>query len=237
MPTFAFRWKGVENASYFFIYSSYLRISRKMIDKLELLRTGMMIGILVSAPMGPIGMLCIQRTLSEGRWHGFVSGLGAALSDVIYAAITALSMGLVVNFVEAHQRPLQVFGSLVLGAFGYYIFQANPVTRLRKNSASRLSFVQDFISAFLLTLSNVLIIFLYIGLFARFAFVFSADVWDVPIGLGGIAVGAVLWWLVITYLVSRMRRWFNIRGIRILNRIVGAIILLLSAVGIGYAFM
>lgn len=208
-----------------------------MIDKLELLRTGVMIGILVSAPMGPIGMLCIQRTLSEGRWHGFVSGLGAALSDVIYAAITALSMGLVVNFVEAHQRPLQVFGSLVLGAFGYYIFQANPVKRLRKNSASRLSFVQDFISAFLLTLSNVLIIFLYIGLFARFAFVFSADVWDVPIGLGGIAVGAVLWWFVITYLVSRMRRWFNIRGIRILNRIVGAIILLLSVVGIGYAFM
>ena len=208
-----------------------------MIDKLELLRTGMMIGILVSAPMGPIGMLCIQRTLSEGRWHGFVSGLGAALSDVIYAAITALSMGLVVNFVEAHQRPLQVFGSLVLGAFGYYIFQANPVKRLRKNSVSRLSFVQDFISAFLLTLSNVLIIFLYIGLFARFAFVFSADVWDVPIGLGGIAVGAVLWWFVITYLVSRMRRWFNIRSIRILNRIVGAIILLLSVVGIGYAFM
>lgn len=238
MPTFAFRWKGGGECFLFlYLFLLDLRISRKMIDKLELLRTGMMIGILVSAPMGPIGMLCIQRTLSEGRWHGFVSGLGAALSDVIYAAITALSMGLVVNFVEAHQRPLQVFGSLVLGAFGYYIFQANPVKRLRKNSASRLSFVQDFISAFLLTLSNVLIIFLYIGLFARFAFVFSADVWDVPIGLGGIAVGAVLWWLVITYLVSRMRRWFNIRGIRILNRIVGAIILLLSAVGIGYAFM
>ena len=238
MPTFAFRWKGGGECFLFlYLFLLDLRLSRKMIDKLELLRTGMMIGILVSAPMGPIGMLCIQRTLSEGRWHGFVSGLGAALSDVIYAAITALSMGLVVNFVEAHQRPLQVCGSLVLGAFGYYIFQANPVKRLRKNSASRLSFVQDFISAFLLTLSNVLIIFLYIGLFARFAFVFSADVWDVPIGLGGIAVGAVLWWLVITYLVSRMRRWFNIRGIRILNRIVGAIILLLSAVGIGYAFM
>ena len=143
-----------------------------MVDLLELFRTGMIIGILVSAPMGPIGMLCIQRTLSEGRWHGFVSGLGAALSDVIYAAVTALSMGLVVNFVEAHQKPLEVFGSLVLGAFGYYIFQANPVKRLRKNSASRLSLVQDFISAFLLTLSNVLIVFLYIGLFARFSFVF-----------------------------------------------------------------
>ena len=208
-----------------------------MIDLIELFRTGMIIGILVSAPMGPIGMLCVQRTLSEGRWHGFVSGLGAALSDVIYAAITALSMGLVVNFVEAHQRPLQIFGSLVLGAFGYYIFQANPVKRLRKNNASRLSLVQDFISAFLLTLSNVLIIFLYIGLFARFSFVFTAGVWDVPIGLFGIATGAILWWFVISYLVSRLRQWFNIRSLSILNRIVGAVIIVLAAVGLGYAFM
>lgn len=208
-----------------------------MIDLIELFRTGMIIGILVSAPMGPIGMLCVQRTLSEGRWHGFVSGLGAALSDVIYAAITALSMGLVVNFVEAHQRPLQIFGSLVLGAFGYYIFQANPVKRLRKNNASRLSLVQDFISAFLLTLSNVLIIFLYIGLFARFSFVFTAGVWDVPIGLFGIATGAILWWFVISYLVSRLRQWFNIRSLSILNRIVGAVIIVLAAVGLGYAFL
>ena len=208
-----------------------------MIDLIELFRTGMIIGILVSAPMGPIGMLCVQRTLSEGRWHGFVSGLGAALSDVIYAAITALSMGLVVNFVEAHQRPLQIFGSLVLGAFGYYIFQANPVKRLRKNNASRLSLVQDFISAFLLTLSNVLIIFLYIGLFARFSFVFTAGVWDVPIGLFGIATGAILWWFVISYIVSRLRQWFNIRSLSILNRIVGAVIIVLAAVGLGYAFL
>ena len=208
-----------------------------MIDLIELFRTGMIIGILVSAPMGPIGMLCVQRTLSEGRWHGFVSGLGAALSDVIYAAITALSMGLVVNFVEAHQRPLQIFGSLVLGAFGYYIFQANPVKRLRKNNASRLSLVQDFISALLLTLSNVLIIFLYIGLFARFSFVFTAGVWDVPIGLFGIATGAILWWFVISYIVSRLRQWFNIRSLSILNRIVGAVIIVLAAVGLGYAFI
>ena len=114
-----------------------------MVDLLELFRTGMIIGILVSAPMGPIGMLCIQRTLSEGRWHGFVSGLGAALSDVIYAAVTALSMGLVVNFVEAHQKPLEVFGSLVLGAFGYYFFRANPVKRFRMNAAARGSWLQD----------------------------------------------------------------------------------------------
>lgn len=75
---------------------------------LGLISKGIVIGVLVSAPMGPIGMLCIQRTLNKGRWHGFVTGLGAALSDVIYAALTCLGMGVVVNFVEANQAPLQL---------------------------------------------------------------------------------------------------------------------------------
>ena len=78
---------------------------------LGIVSKGIIIGVLVSAPMGPIGMLCIQRTLNKGRWHGFVTGLGAALSDVIYAALTCLGMGVVVNFVEANQAPLQLIGS------------------------------------------------------------------------------------------------------------------------------
>lgn len=99
---------------------------------LGLISKGIVIGVLVSAPMGPIGMLCIQRTLNKGRWHGFVTGLGAALSDVIYAALTCLGMGVVVNFVEANQAPLQLMGSIVLGLFGYYIYQSNPVKNLKK---------------------------------------------------------------------------------------------------------
>ena len=93
---------------------------------LGLLGKGFIIGILVSAPMGPIGMLCVQRTLSKSRWHGFVSGLGATLSDMIYAAVTCLFMGLVVNFVEAHQQWIELTGSVVLGVFGYYIYKSNP---------------------------------------------------------------------------------------------------------------
>ena len=111
---------------------------------LGLISKGIVIGVLVSAPMGPIGMLCIQRTLNKGRWHGFVTGLGAALSDVIYAALTCLGMGVVVNFVEANQAPLQLIGSIVLGIFGYYIFQSNPVRNLRKQREKKLSFTQDF---------------------------------------------------------------------------------------------
>ena len=178
-------------------------------------------------------MLCIQRTLSKGRWHGFVTGLGAMVSDIIYAMLTSLGMGVVVNFVEANQAPLQLAGSLVLSVFGYYIYQSNPVKNLRKQKERKLSFTQDFITAFLLTFSNVLIVLLYIGLFARFGFILP----DHSLGMiiGGIiciGIGAISWWLFITYIVSKLRKWFNVRGIWLMNRIVGSTIIILSIIGI-----
>lgn len=199
---------------------------------LGIVSKGIIIGVLVSAPMGPIGMLCIQRTLSKGRWHGFVTGLGAALSDVIYAALTCLGMGFVVNFVEANQSPLQLIGSIVLGVFGYYIFNSNPTKNLKKRREKKLSFTQDFITAFLLTFSNMLIVLLYIGLFARFGFVLpDHSFWMLALGIFCIGVGAILWWFGITYIINKLRKWFNIRGIWILNRVVGIIIIALSVIG------
>lgn len=200
---------------------------------LALAAKGLLIGILVSAPMGPVGMLCIQRTLSKGRWHGFVTGLGAMVSDIIYAMLTSLGMGVVVNFVEANQAPLQLAGSLVLSVFGYYIYQSNPVKNLRKQKERKLSFTQDFITAFLLTFSNVLIVLLYIGLFARFGFILpDHSVGMIVGGVGCIGIGAVCWWLFITYIVSKLRKWFNVRGIWLMNRIVGSIIIALSIIGV-----
>jgi threonine/homoserine/homoserine lactone efflux protein len=200
---------------------------------LGLVVKGFIIGILVSAPLGPVGMLCIQRTLSEGRRHGFISGMGAVLSDVIYAAITGLFMGLVVDFVELHQQLLQLFGSIVIGFFGYYIFRSNPVKNLMKDKGTKLSLVQNFVTAFLFTFSNVLIILLFIGLYAHFTFVFpSSSAWDILYRLGSIAFGAVTWWFVLTYLISKLRKWFNIRSIHLLNRIVGGVIIFLGIIGI-----
>lgn len=199
---------------------------------LELIIKGIIIGILVSAPMGPIGMLCIRRTLYKGRWHGFVTGLGAVLSDVIYAALTCLGMGVVVNFIEANQAPLQLVGSIVIGIFGLYIFYTNPSKNLQKQQEKKLSYTQDFFTAFLLTFSNVLIVFLYIGLFARFGFILPEHaVWMSLIGILFIGVGAVLWWLGITYIVSKLKKWFNVRGIWILNRVVGIVIIILALIG------
>lgn len=205
---------------------------------LGLVSKGFLIGVLVSAPMGPIGMLCIQRTLSKGRWHGFITGLGAALSDIIYAALTCLCMGMVVSFVEANQRPLQLLGSIVLALFGVYLFRSNPVRNLRKRKEKKLSFTQDFITAFLFTFSNMLIVLLYIGLFARFGFVLPEhSVWMILAGIGGIGIGAIVWWFLITYFISKLRRWFNVRGIWLMNKIVGSVIMIVSIIGFLIVFL
>jgi len=193
---------------------------------LDLFYKGIIIGILVSSPMGPIGMLCIQRTLAKGRWSGAISGLGAAFSDLLYAAATSLFIGLVVNFVETHQRPLQIVGSIIIILFGYYIFQSNPIKSLQRSSGAKQTLVQDFVTAFFLTFSNVLIVFLFIGLYAQFSFVLPEHSLKMTVmGLVGVFVGAVLWWLFITFVVSLMRYWFNVRGLRIFNRVVGTVIM------------
>ena len=202
---------------------------RKMI---ELFYTGIIIGILVSCPMGPIGMLCVQRTLSKGQLSGFVSGLGAALSDLIYATGTSLFVGLLVNFVQAHERPLQIFGSIIMLLFGYYIFRINPADNLQYNREQKQTLVQDFVTAFFLTFSNVLIVILFIGLFAQYGFVLPEHSIRMTVfGLVGIFIGAVCWWFLITFAVSLMRKWFNISGLRVLNRVMGAIIMVLAVIG------
>ena len=204
----------------------------------ELVIKGFIIGVLVSAPMGPVGILCIQRTLNRGRWYGFVSGLGAALSDVLYAMLTGLSIGLVNDFIVTHQKPINIFGCIVLGFFGFFIIRSNPVKDLKNRGESKSSYIRDFITSFLLTLSNALIIFLFLGLFARFTFALPTNSFlNIIYGLGGIASGAIVWWFMITYIVSKMRRWFNLRGIFILNQTVGIIILILSFAGIILSFL
>ena len=192
---------------------------------------GLAIGILVSAPMGPIGILCIQRTLNKGRWSGFVTGLGAALSDLIYALLTGLGMSIVIDFIEANQNILQILGSLVLVGFGLYLYRQNPAN-IRKANSSINTFTQDFITAFLLTFSNPLILFLYIGLFARFNFFLpESQLGHHVVGYLSILLGAVSWWFLITYVINKVRARFNVRSIWLINRGIGIIIIIMSIVG------
>ena len=194
---------------------------------------GVLIGILVSAPMGPIGVLCIQRTLNKGRWSGFVTGIGAAISDLCYAVLTGLGMSFVVDFIEANQSLLQIIGSLVLVGFGVFLYKQNPAKNIRKQTNTKNSYMQDFVTAFLLTLSNPLILFLFIGLFARLNFFLpESRLGHYIVGYISIIMGALIWWFTITYFISKVRTRFNLRSLWLINRGIGVFIILMSLAGL-----
>jgi threonine/homoserine/homoserine lactone efflux protein len=203
---------------------------------LELIVKGIMIGFLVSAPMGPTGVLCLQRTLSKGRWYGFFTGIGAMLSDVIYAIVSCLGLGVVTAFIETNQIWLQWAGSIGLGIFGLYTFGYNPVHTMKKQREKKISYTYDLITGFLITFSNALIVLLYIGLYTRFNFVMQEEhnLWMFAGAILCIGLGATAWWFFITWIVAAVKRWvgFNLRDIRIVNRTVGVVIMIISIAGI-----
>ena len=114
---------------------------------LDLLVKGLIIGVVVSAPLGPVGVLCIQRTLNKGRWYGFVTGLGACLSDIIYALITGYGMSFMDEFLTKHQVLLQIVGSIML-------LTSSPYQLLRLEFCSFLHFRCDAVSAEVTKTSN-----------------------------------------------------------------------------------
>ena len=206
-----------------------------MLSIIDIIYKGFLIGILVSAPMGPINLLCIQRTLNKGQWHGFFSGVGAACSDLLYAGIVCLGMGFVVDFIDENRSILLIVSSIFMLAFGIYIFRSNPFKQLHKPKVQVNSFSQDAISAFFLTLSNPLIIFAYIVFFSRFSFISSEEkLHSMFVGLLCIFVGALFWWFLITFLAGKLRKVINLRGLWLINKIVGTVIIVLSIVGLIY---
>lgn len=187
--------------------------------------------------MGPIGVLCIQRTLNKGRRSGLATGLGASLSDLCYAILTGLGLSIVVDFIEAHQAPLQIIGSLVLTGFGLYLFRQNPARNIRKKLNQKSSFTQDFASSYLLTLSNPLILLLLIGLFARLNFFLpEMKAGHYILGYVSIILGAFIWWFTITYIINKVRSHFNLRSLWLINRIISIVIIVMSLVGVGTGF-
>lgn len=194
---------------------------------------GIAIGILISAPMGPVGFLCIQRTLDKGRLTGLYTGVGAALSDLFYCLLTGFGLSFIEEFVERNQNVIQLIGSAVLIGFGIYLFRKNPEKTLRKAAIEECEPKKNILGGFLFTFSNPLILFLIIGLFARFNFLVpDIKFYHYIIGFVGIVAGALGWWWMVTYLVDKLRGHFSMNTMRLINRIIGIVILLFAIVGI-----
>ncbi len=204
-----------------------------MFDALDIFYKGLIIGIVVSAPLGPVGVLCIQRTLNKGRWYGFVTGVGAAMSDLTYALITGFGMSLVADFLSQHIKALQILGSIMLFVFGLYTFKSKPKRSIRPSSGVKGTYMHNLATAFMLTLSNPLIIFLFIGLYARFGFLSPEEtIFEHVAGYCSIAAGALLWWFVTTYAINKVKKRFDVRGIWTINRGIGIMVMLISAIAL-----
>ncbi len=194
---------------------------------------GLAIGIIISAPMGPVGILCVQRTLNKGRKTGLYTGVGAAISDIFYCILTGFGLSFIEEFLERNSNIIQLLGSVVLIGFGVYLFKSNPSRKLRKPQEQRIPAGRDILNGFLFTFSNPLIIFLIIGLFARFNFLMpDIRFYHYIIGFSCIFLGALLWWYFVTFFVDKVRAHFNLRSMWLINKIIGSVIFLFAIVGI-----
>ena len=202
------------------------------IDFVNLIFKGILIGIIASAPMGPVGILCIQRTLNKGRWYGFVTGIGAAISDIIYALITGFGMSFVMNMVNnsRYQFLLQILGSIMLLAFGIYCYRSNPMKNMHVSGKQKGTLIHNGVTAFFVTFSNPLIIFLFIALYAQFSFVVPNHPVEMCLGYLSIPFGALLWWYGLTWLVDKIRGIFDTSGILIINKVIGSVVIIFSLI-------
>ena len=182
--------------------------------------------------MGPVGVLCVQRTLNKGRWYGFITGIGAVLSDIIYAAITGYGMSYVMDVLSNQQTKmyLQIVGSVMLLAFGLYTYKSDPTKKIHNSGNGKGTLFHNGMTAFLVTFSNPLIIFLFLACYAQFAFVMPNHPFEMVVGFLSIVFGALLWWFGLTWLIDKIRGKFDANGIKIINQVIGSIVVLCSVI-------
>ena len=184
---------------------------------------GIGIGLMVSAPLGPIGILVIQRTLNKGKISGFFTGLGAAAADIFYAFIAGFGIAFITKLLTEYQDQIRIVGGLVLLIFAYTTFTANVTKQIRKRKAGKQNYYADFFSTFFLTISNP-VPFVVFGI--AFATLSMAQLnWSsVLVILGGVVSGAILWWFGLVSFVNMFRAKFKLKQLWWVNKITGIIV-------------
>ena len=202
---------------------------------IEDLIKGIIVGLGASIPLGPIGVLCIQRTLSKGKWSGFATGMGASISDIIFSAIALLGLSFVNDFLTTYREWVMVFGGAVVTGFGVKIFITNPIKQIKRVKEGNHQYIQDFASSFLMTITNPGAIFLIIGMFAFI----GIDTGEYEFGLViapalmGVFIGTLGWWFALSTIIYLFRNKFRLKQLLITNWIAGVIVM---AIGITSLF-
>ncbi len=186
--------------------------------------SGLIIGFSIAAPVGPIGVLCIRRTLAEGRLHGLVTGLGAATADAFYGCIAAFGLAFISDFLVNQQIWLRVIGGTFLLFLGLRTILAKP--RGEAKDEKKLGLASSYGSTFLLTLTNPITIISFGAIFATLGLsTIAGDYYSATLLVLSVFLGSASWWLVLSGLVNLLRAKVTQRTQLWINRISGAIIL------------
>jgi threonine/homoserine/homoserine lactone efflux protein len=189
----------------------------------SLLVKGLIIGFSIAAPVGPIGVLCIRRTLTEGRISGFVSGMGAATADALYGCVAGFGVTYVSNFLICQQFAFRLIGALFLGYLGARIFFSKPAEAPSKAEGKGLT--GAYASTLFLTLTNPVTILAFAAIFAGLGLGNSGGDYTAGMLLVlGVFLGSAAWWLFLSTGVGLFRTWFNGPRLRWVNRLSGVII-------------
>jgi threonine/homoserine/homoserine lactone efflux protein len=184
---------------------------------------GIIVGFLIATPIGPIAVLCIQRTLNQGRIHGIVSGLGAATADAIYSFIAAFGLTVISNFLVKEQMWLRLGGGLFLCYMGLKVFRTKLVQQAV--SGNNINYIGNYVSAFFLTLTNPATFLAFAAIFAGLGLVSTTGQY-VSAGLliAGVFVGSGLWWFTLSGITGIFLKKLGYDKLALLNKISGIII-------------
>ncbi|MBA7533313.1 hypothetical protein ES705_25548 [subsurface metagenome] len=210
--------------------------------ELNLLIRGLIIGLVISIPIGPLGILCIQRTINKGRTSGFLSGMGIATADTIFALIAGLGISFIINFLKEQQLNFHILGGIVIISLGIKIFFSNPIKQFRMRRQRKGNLFEDFFSVLLLALSNPVTALVFLSLFAGLnLFGDPENHFNAITVIGGIFIGTTFSWFILSTVInmfrSRYRSRFRLRKLFWLNRISGGAIFFIGLMTIFSPFI
>ncbi len=183
-------------------------------------------GFVMAAPVGPVGVLCIRRTLTTGWIAGFSTGLGVAAADGSYAVIASLGLASISQTLKSYEQPIRLVGGIILVVIGVAIYRSKPPTE--KEDAAKAYYWQDFLSGLFLALTNPMTIFSFIALYVglRIGTITQGSVSGVALFATGVFIGSSLWWVLLSQLTLRLREKVSARTLLLINKICGLVIFL-----------
>jgi threonine/homoserine/homoserine lactone efflux protein len=204
-------------------------------DWLILVISGIVIGMVVAAPLGPVNLICIRRTLAYGRTNGFLSGTGSALGDGVFALVVAFGLTAIASLIQDYAQILQLIGGLILVAMGVRTYYTGPGAWRKAEGRVPAKLESDYLggglggtisSTFLLTVTNPATLLAFIGIFSSHGKVLTEDATygSAAILVGAVVLGSLLWWLSLTQLIGLFRGEVTGNHISLINRISGLVI-------------